>query len=494
MVANGGERTMSERLRRVIRNHHMTYKIGRSVYKVYENAYNRYQNQKLKREFHSRIDQINPDKYLDTSQKPNLNVIILVVDCLRNSHLSCQGYFRGTTPFLDSLKSRFTAISASPWTYPSVASILTGLYPHNHSATLAGRVKDIKKLETYRKLRGDVLTLPELAFFLGYMIYFSAAIENAYYPLRGRVIPQIYSPPATADDLLNNLTKWIVKEKGQKFFAYVHLGDLHIPLNPPHRYRNFFGNVKNLPNIDSWDFFRPEQCKNNSGKFMEYRENRQLLYDNTLRYVDYAIERFYNNLENMGLADSTIFVITGDHAEEFWEHAEVEAENFYIQDGVCGISHGRNVFNEIIQVPLLMSGPVPDRKPTHLTSAVDIVPTIADLLGVNHSIRFDGENVFKAEGERPLLSEACLIGYEKKALVVGRYKLIYSRDDGIEWLFDLERDPQEQHPIVDRQITSVYVDKLLQILKEDEKGKIREIAKKRNLLRAFNTENNKSEF
>lgn len=63
----------------------------------------------------------------------------------------------------------------------------------------------------------------------------------------------------------------------------------------------------------------------------------------------------------------------------------------------------------------------------------------------------------------------------------GRYKLIYSKDDGIEWVFDLEKDPEEQHPIVDRAVTSVFVDKLLRMLKEDEKRKIREIARKRSL-------------
>lgn len=69
-------------------------------------------------------------------------------------------------------------------------------------------------------------------------------------------------------------------------------------------------------------------------------------------------------------------------------------------------------------------------------------------------------------------------------LVVGRYKLIYSKDDGIEWLFDLEKDPQEQHPIVDRELTSLFVEKLLRLLREDEKKKIRKIAEKRSLSRA----------
>ena len=63
----------------------------------------------------------------------------------------------------------------------------------------------------------------------------------------------------------------------------------------------------------------------------------------------------------------------------------------------------------------------------------------------------------------------------------GRYKLIYSKDDGIEWVFDLEEDPQELNPILDGEVTSVYVEKLLQILREDEKRKIRETTRKKSL-------------
>ena len=474
MVANKIKKIMRGRLLKILRSHPLTYKIAL-------NAYKGYQHPKLTREFHSRIAQINPGDYLETLHKPNLNVILLVIDSLRNSHLSSQGYFRETTPFLDSLKSQFTAISASSWTYPSVASILTGLYPHNHNAIMTGKVKDMRKLENLQALRSDVITLPEMLFLLGYEIYFGTAINVAYYPIRTRVIPKEYNPLARADILLNDLMKWIANEKRKPFFAYVHLADLHIPLNPPDGFRDFFGEVKNLPKITAWDFMTAEQQKADTERFQEYKENRQLLYDNILRYVDDAIERFYNSLKDMGLADSTILIVTADHGEEFWDHAELQARSFYHDRGFCGVTHGHACFRELIEVPLLISGPVPEKKGTGFVSAVDIVPTVADLLGISHKIRFDGQNIFEIEGERLLLSEACRSGYEKKALIMGRYKLIYSKDDGIEWVFNLEKDPQEQHPIVNKEVTSIFMEKLLRMLREDEKRKIREIARKKNL-------------
>ena len=482
-----------ERLRRIIASHRLTNKIASKVYRRYEammghhlarkmrlNAKRIFKKRGLKREFCSRISHINPREYLDTSHKPNLNLVILVVDCLRHSHLSWQGYYRKTTPFLDSLKSRFTAISAAPWTYPSVASILTGLYPHNHNALFAAR-GGLRNLKNYRKLRRDVLTLPEMLFLLGYRTYFGSANGIASFSVRGRVVPKGYDIATKADDLLNDLKKWIVKQRGEKFFAYVHLNDLHPPLHPPRSFRNFFGNVRRLPKINTWDFTTVEQQKADPERFQEYKWNRQLLYDNTLRYVDHAIERFHESLEDMGLVDSTVIVVTADHGDEFWEHAELGAMLGHPKTA----GHGHSVFREIVEVPLLMSGPLPERKGTGLVSAVDIVPTVLDLLGIRHNMRFDGANIFKTDGERCLLSEGLGVGgLGEKSLVVGRYKLLYSKDDGLEWLFDLENDPGEQKPIVDKAITSNFVEKLLQIPRETEKSKIREIARKKSLSRA----------
>ena len=455
----------------IIKKNALIHKMARYAYKDYNDIKNR-------KEFHSRIKRINPDEYLNTSNKPDLNVIILTVDCLRNSQLSYNRYFRETTPFLDSIRgSKFTAISSAPWTYPSVASILTGLYPHSHGAMLSGKLKNFYNLKEFMKIKKGLLTLPEMLFLLGCRTYFGTAIAVAFYPLRGKVVPSKQEDTYynRAEELLEDLKKWIPKSD-KAFFAYVQLGDLHGPLDPPNNFRNFFGEVKNIPNINSWDFRR--QIEQRGKKFQEYKKNRIMLYDNSLRYVDYSIEQFYCFLEDSGLIDSTVLIITADHGEELWEHAELEAKNFHDQRGFYGVGHGHNVFNEIIEVPLILSGPkIPNKRYGNLVSTIDIMPTILDLLGVNHKLSFDGINLFANKEKRVLLSEAAAYGYEKKALVMGRFKLIYSKHDDIAWVFDLEKDPEEQNPITDEELVSVFVDKLNKILAMREKQKIREIIK-----------------
>src|SRR5688500_2170646 len=64
-----------------------------------------------------------------------MNLVVYVADALRVDHVGCYGA-QGSTPAVDDLAAggvRFDqAISPAPWTAPSTASMVTGLYPHRH--------------------------------------------------------------------------------------------------------------------------------------------------------------------------------------------------------------------------------------------------------------------------------------------------------------------------------------------------------------------------
>ena len=70
---------------------------------------------------------------------PPRHVLLIVVDTLRADALSCYGSERVSTPNIDALAEdscRFgNAVAPSPWTLPSVTSIMTGLSPLAHGAT-----------------------------------------------------------------------------------------------------------------------------------------------------------------------------------------------------------------------------------------------------------------------------------------------------------------------------------------------------------------------
>lgn len=378
-------------------------------------------------------------------------VFIIVVDALRWRSTSLAGYERRTTPFLETLPARGRAAAAAPQTYSSVPSILTGLYPHRHGAVVGGRVKNMGRVETLRPLRRNAATLADIASYLGMEFFFVSAITTAALPFYGRLVAR--DEPARAERILSAglaAARGAV-EKGKGFIAYLHIGDLHQPVRPPKRFRDYFGRVEKLPRIETWDYYRPETWHTEG--FERYRRNRVLLYDNALRYVDYALERFFERLRDEGLWGRVLVVVTADHGEEFWEHAEVEARHFYHPYGRYGVDHGHTVFGELVEVPLLFAGPGAERIAGSLekgaASHVDIVPTVLDWLGVEHRLSLDGYSLLRGPPppSRPLLSESIGYGYEKKALTLGGAKLFHAPGDGVTWLFDLRSDPGEQTPL-----------------------------------------------
>lgn len=205
------------------------------------------------------------------------NVLIITVDCLRNDRISRTGYQRETTPFLDSLNSFTPAIAAASWTFSSVPSILTGLYPHHHGAAYSddsSRNQDLTNPPN--GVRDDVSTVAEVLGASGYKTKFMTAIGTAAVPIQGRFKSMEQHHDADAGTMLSKLQQWWNRESGPKF-GYVQLGDLHEPE------QTYFGEIPDIEGIDRWRFTSGDI---QSDEFEEYRSARGLLYDTLVRFVD----------------------------------------------------------------------------------------------------------------------------------------------------------------------------------------------------------------
>ncbi|MHC4591635.1 MAG: sulfatase-like hydrolase/transferase, partial [Planctomycetota bacterium] len=119
-------------------------------------------------------------------------VFLIVVDCLRRDALSLHGNQRCTTPFLDALVEDGSSVAAlqnfygsSGWTYPAVASMLSGLYPHSHGARYATKHRKFNKGQVPNRMREDVTLLPDLFERLGYDTCFVSSNVVAFEAVRG---------------------------------------------------------------------------------------------------------------------------------------------------------------------------------------------------------------------------------------------------------------------------------------------------------------------
>ncbi|HTO53251.1 MAG TPA: sulfatase-like hydrolase/transferase [Myxococcota bacterium] len=151
-------------------------------------------------------------------------------------------------------------------------------------------------------------------------------------------------------------------------------------------------------------------------------------YLNAVHHLDSQLARVFADLEQQGLLDSTIVVVTGDHGEEFmekgrWGHASAFSE-------------------EQTRVPLLLYVPgEPPRDVERMTSHLDLPATILRLLGVSnppsdYSLGYDllngpGRSFTVVSGWDDL---AYVDVDHKIVLPIGRIELsrrkVTSRDDG----------------------------------------------------------------
>ena len=138
----------------------------------------------------------------------------------------------------------------------------------------------------------------------------------------------------------------------------------------------------------------------------------------------------------MGLEDNTIIVFTSDHGEEFLEHGNFE--------------HGHTVFDELIHIPLVMTGPgvkAGIRIP-QVVRQVDILPTLCEWADVAGERAFTGLSLMdelrgKPGRSRNVLSHGNMWGEPSSAWRDGDWKLIVPAD-GNPMLFHISEDPGER--------------------------------------------------
>jgi arylsulfatase A-like enzyme len=111
------------------------------------------------------------------------------------------------------------------------------------------------------------------------------------------------------------------------------------------------------------------------------KDRCRALYDSDVSYQDDVLRQLIEKLQGAGIWDQTMLIVTADHGDEQWE------------DGRVG--HGGSTRDMLIHVPLLIHYPalLPGGKYTQGAESVDIVPTIADALGVAMDPEWQGESL-----------------------------------------------------------------------------------------------------
>ena len=351
------------------------------------------------------------------------DVLLITLDATRLDSLGCYGGLLAETPHLDSLARvslRFNqAITTAPYTGPSHASILTGLFPPRHG------LRDFLE----QALPESVVTLAEVLGDAGYATgaFVSAYVLDPRYGLDQGF--EVYSSPAPptrpfevperpAGTTVAEAIAWLEGVE-RPFFLWVHLFDPHFPYAPPAP----FGELAEAAKLGP-------------------RQRQRRLYYREATYMDAEIGHLFAALRARDLYEQLVVIAVADHGELLGEPGRRLG------------THSTHLVDTTIRVPLLVR--VPGRGPDvvkHQVSVVDIFPTVLDALRLPAREDIDGTSLLALDS--PVLRRTAYaetfyehfpkraqVGEELAAVRVEGWKLVTR--PGREELFDLRNDPDER--------------------------------------------------
>jgi arylsulfatase A-like enzyme len=377
------------------------------------------------------------------------NLLLISLDTTRADHLGCYGYARDTSPHLDRLASEGVlfehAVAPAPWTIPSHASMLTGLYARRHRVHGFAQAMPPRIETAAALLAADGYATAAVVNF--------AALGNLLVGFdRSWIVPP---DQGRSEDVFEIASSWLASEPAP-FFLFLHVYDAHPPYAPAPEFAALFaepyqgvatGSAVQLQRVRRGRLvLGPDDARHLSN-----------LYDGEIRQLDAALGGFLQRLEEAGHLDGTVIAVVSDHGEEFYEHG--------------GFGHGHTLHQELVRVPFILSGgglPHGVRIAAPV-SLVDLAPTLLALAGSAAPQGVDGVDLSPhwlgdagPVSEAPIYSEADVwLGNKernfRRALRSGRHTLHYDSTSGSYALYDLEHDSGEtvdllpRHPeVVDR--------------------------------------------
>lgn len=345
-------------------------------------------------------------------EAPDWNVLLITIDTLRYDRVSFYTDAHVHTPNIDALACKsvvFTnAYSHAPVTLPSHTNIFTGTTPlyHGISDNPGFRVEErFFTISEYFKAKGYATGAFVGAFPLdsrngldqGFDVY-----DDNYgtHKLYEWVFVQ-----RKAEKVIDPALDWIRRQTGP-WFSWIHLFDPHDPYDPPAKYA------------------------------LIYAKDR---YSGEVAYVDDQLGRIFDYLSDKGRMENTLIILTSDHGEGLGEREEY--------------SHCFFAYNNTIHIPLMMYIPgrshkVVDENVCH----ADLFPSLHHIFGDKIPGYMQGESLLPIMDGGPRQNRKIYFESMSPHLSTGWAPLRGYIEDNIKFIdqpikevYDLEKDPGEEH-------------------------------------------------
>jgi arylsulfatase A-like enzyme len=439
------------------------------------------------------------------------NILWIVMDTTRADHLSSYGYYRNTTPYIDSIAKEGVlyknAFSEAPWTTPSHASMFTGLFPSGHGVDQA-----------WNWLGDNFTTIAEVLHEQG---YYTAAFSNNVYVSKSNNLAQgfdsfilvervdaenwhmelsllprmvlklkdtlnvqstaltffynlitpkfhctaVNAGNDTGAEYTNKLVKTYVerlKTKRKPFFIFINYMEVHALYGDSPGAGKYLDEL-NVELSETEAYRSPDEYKYLAGEAKLNDKDIEILnalYDGDLAYLDQKIGELLEYFRDLEILDDTVVIITSDHGENLGQHS-----------AVC---HINDIHRSLTYVPLIIRYPklfLPGTVEERAVQTIDLYPTILEILGAgpDSNSNIQGYSLFDVSRPQLTVSEARfepnldkegsvlerfpdyklrLGGGMFKSIRAGEYEYIIEGSLE-EYLYNIKEDPQELYDLSD---------------------------------------------
>ena len=459
------------------------------------------------------------------TQRPD--IVFLVLDTQRSDRLSCYGYPREISPHIDRFSQTATrfgnAVAAAQWTVPSHASMFTGLYPSAHQVvqsysvlppeitTLAERLSaggyytagfcnnplvgvinnGLRRgfysflnysglltsrpnqagmasgwvgryRQSFKRLLAGMLNQVQDSFARSEML-----LALSFSPLMVPIWQTALSFKGNTAKSLSDAAQLLIDRPGllydQPAFAFINLMGTHMPYHPPRAYVEQFAphvlrdktaqHYLRQFNGDVYGWLAPLAGELDD----DQKATLDGMYNAEVAYQDAQVGAFLQALKQSGRLDRTLVVICSDHGEHLGEKQL--------------IGHSISLYNELVQVPLMIhdpSGSFPaDTERSDVVSTCRLFHTVLSAAGLANEMEegmslaqspdltrsvfaeaIPPQNVLSLLQKRqPELVKTHACDQSRRAVWIGNHKLIET-GNRLE-LYDFCNDPDEMLDLSD---------------------------------------------
>ena len=412
------------------------------------------------------------------------NIVLFMTDQLRRDALGCYGNEICKTPNLDRLAAEGTrfdqAYTVSPVCSPSRASLMSGLYPHNHGVMINTHIAPA----WCRGLSTDTPTFSERLKKAGYALDYAGKwhVHQDLGPeefgfdrhRQGRgargVVPGTESTigfpgsdfavagtnPHSHEEgktwQVTNVGLEMLRERArgdQPFFLRIDDVAPHFPNIVPEPYASMYdpASIPPWPNFDETFEGKPAAHLRKhrewhlEDKDWSWWQNVVAKYYGDVTLIDDCVGRVLDAIRECGIEDDTIFVFSTDHGDATGSHKHFEKSG--------------TMYDEVFRIPLLARIPgVEARQVPEFVRLMDLMPTFIEWGGGEIPEELDAKSMVPlVHGERPAdwpdsvycESHGEVWGYSTQRMVrTERWKYVYIPHD-LDELYDLEADPAEMN-------------------------------------------------